>query len=95
MGSGRDRDRGGLPDFLTNSGHVGMPYPEFSSIFPGLFRSEKIGKNRGKSEKIEGHREKSREIGDNPYCSRLTSNFLKDWDGHLDLSRSAGMSQGG
>ena len=59
--SGGDRDRGGLPDFLTNSGHVGMP--EFSSIFPGLFRSEKnweksreIGKNRG-------NQEKSRETG--------------------------------
>ena len=41
VGSGLDRDRG-LPDFLTNLGQVGMPYPEFSSIFPSLFRSEKI-----------------------------------------------------
>ena len=77
IGSGRDQDRGGLPDFLTNrdwggepdpsrnSGHVGMPYAEFSSIFPGLFRSEKIRKNLGKSGKIEGNREKLWEIGKN------------------------------
>ena len=56
IGSGRDRDRDGHPDFFTNwdrdrdwdrvgqpdpsqiLGHVRMPSPEFSSIFPGIFR---------------------------------------------------------
>ena len=54
VGSGRDRDRDGHPDFFTNwdrdrdrvgqpdpsqnSGRVRMPSPEFSSIFPGIFR---------------------------------------------------------
>ena len=66
-----NRDRGGEPDPSRNLRHVGMPYPEYSSIFPGLFRSEKnreklreIRKNQGKSGKIEGNQEKSREIGE-------------------------------
>ena len=54
-----DMDRGGESDPSQNLGHVGMPYPELSSIFPaflgknnwGEFR--KVGINRGKSEKIE------------------------------------------
>ena len=53
----KSRSRSGRPPrFFDKSGHVGMPYPEFSSIFPGHFRSEKnreksreIGINRGKS----------------------------------------------
>ena len=47
-----NRDRGGQPDLSRNSGHVGMPYPEFSSIIPGRFRSKKsrqVRENRGKS----------------------------------------------
>ena len=58
---GSDRDRGGEPDTSRNSGHVGMPNPEFSSIFPGRFRSEKI----------EGKREKLRKIKENWGQSRL------------------------
>ena len=80
IGSGQDRDRNGHPDFLTNwdrggqphpsrnSGHVGMPNPEFSSIFPGLFRLKKSGNNRGKSRKIR----------DNHDFSRLTLKILKN-----------------
>ena len=62
----RDRDRGGEPDPSRHSGHVGMPYSKFSSIFPGLFRSEKnreklrkVGKNLEKSGKIEENRGQS------------------------------------
>ena len=79
-GSGSGRP----PQFFDKLGHVGMPYPEFSSIFPGHFRSDK---NREKSREIGINRGKSGKIGDNPDCSRLTSNFLKGRDGHLDLSR--------
>ena len=52
------------PRFFDKSGHVGMPYPEFSSIFPGHFRSEK-------------NREKSREIGENRGQSRLFPTYLE------------------
>ena len=76
-----NRDQVGQPDLSQNSGCVGMPYPEFSSIFTGLFRSKKLGKvgeSRGKLGK-----------------SWLTLKILKDRDGHLDLSRRVGMSRGG
>ena len=53
-----------IPTYPEVSGHVGMPYPEFSSIFPGHFRSEK-------------NREKSREIGENRGQSRLFPTYLE------------------
>ena len=59
------RSRLGRPPwFFDKSGHVGMPYPEFSSIFPGHFRSEK-------------NRDKSREIGENRGQSRLFPTYLE------------------
>ena len=37
VGSGRDRDRNGHPDFLTNQDRDREGKPEFSSIFLGFF----------------------------------------------------------
>ena len=42
----RNRDQVGQPDLSRSSDQVRIPYPEFSSIFPGLFRSKKLGKVR-------------------------------------------------
>ena len=104
IGLGRDRDRGGLPNFWQIGIGIGEASPIFwqigtcrdalSRVFLDFSRPFLVRKKLGK---IEGNREKSREtginrwksgkIGDNPNCSRLTSNFLKGRDGHLDLSR--------
>ena len=56
---------------------IGEPYPEFSLIFPGHFRSEK---NWEKSREIginQGNRDKSREIGENRWQSRLFPTYLE------------------
>ena len=56
---------------------IGEPYPEFSLIFPGHFRSEK---NREKLREIRinrGNRDKLREIGGNWGQSRLFPTYLE------------------
>ena len=45
----RDQDRGGLPDFLTNRDMSGCPIPSFPRFFPAILGQKKIRKNRGKS----------------------------------------------
>ena len=101
IGSGRDWDRGGLPDFLTNRDRggegnptrpeiwdmSGCPIPSIPQFFPAFLGQKKIEKNWGKSGKIKGNQEKSREIRKNQGKS---GNIKGNWE----KSRKIGENQG-